>query len=181
LRNESDFRLADGSGKLAGEIVIEEASMRSSPMQLVLGTALLAAGGYTVCANAADKIDCEMRFSLSGWSAIYKHSEGSGVITCSNGKSYPVVITATGGGLTVGKQEIDDGLAKFSEVVRVSELFGGWAQGEATAGLVKGGQAQVMTKGNVSMALSGVGGGVSIGISFGKFTISPAKAKPEGQ
>src|SRR5262249_32952792 len=123
LRLASDFRLADGSGKLAGEIVIEEASMRLRPMQLVLGTALLAAGSYPLLASAADKLDCEMRFSLRGWSAIYKHSEGSGVITCSNGKSYPVVITATGGGLTVGKQEIDDGLAKFSEVVRVSELY----------------------------------------------------------
>ena len=147
---------------------------------MLLSSALLVAAGLCAApANAAGKIDCEMRFSLKGWSAIYKHSEGSGVITCSNGGSYPVNIVAVGGGLTVGKQEVDDGLAKFSEVKSVSELYGGWAQGEATAGVVKGGSAQVMTKGNVSMALSGVGGGVSIGISFGKFTISPARAKPK--
>ena len=152
--------------------------MRLHSVHTLLSGALLAAGGlYAVHANAAEKIDCEMRFSLTGWSAIYKHSEGSGTITCSNGKSYPVNIVAVGGGLTVGKQEVNDGLAKFSEVTKISELYGGWAQGEATAGLVKGGSAQVMTKGNVSMALSGVGGGVSLGISFGKFTISPAKAK----
>lgn len=154
--------------------------MRMRSMQMVLGSALFAVGGlYASPARAAGKIDCEMRFSLKGWSAIYKHSEGSGVISCSNGKSYPVDIVAVGGGLTVGKQEVNNGLAKFSEVAKVSELFGGWAQGEATAGVVKGGSAQVMTKGNVSMALSGVGGGVSIGISFGKFTISPSKAKPK--
>ena len=154
--------------------------MRLRSMQTKLGAAVLAGAGLCAThAGAAEKIDCQMRFSLKGWSAIYKHSEGSGTISCTNGKSYPVNITATGGGLTVGKQEIDDGLGKFSEVNSVSELFGGWAQGEATAGLVKGGQAQVMTKGNVSMALSGSGGGVSIGISFGKFTISPMKAKPK--
>ena len=155
--------------------------MRRHSLQSMLSGALLATGGlYAVHAHAAGKIDCEMRFNLKGWSAIYKHSEGSGTITCNNGKSYPVTITATGGGLTVGKQEVNNGLAKFSEVTSVRELYGGWAQGEATAGLGKGGSAQVMTKGNVSMALSGAGGGVSIGISFGKFTISPVKtaAKP---
>ena len=151
---------------------------------MLLSSAVLAAGGlYAAHASAAEKIDCQMRFSLKGWSAIYKHSEGSGVITCNNGRSYPVNIVAVGGGLTVGKQEVDDGLAKFSEVTSISQLYGGWAQGEATAGLVKVGSAQVMTKGNASMALSGVGGGVSLGISFGKFTISPAKAAApkEGQ
>lgn len=154
--------------------------MRFRSMQMLLSSALLVAAGlHAAPARAAEKLDCEMRFSLKGWSALYKHSEGSGMITCNNGKSYPVNIVAVGGGLTVGKQEVDDGLAKFSEVNKVSELYGGWAQGEATAGLVKGGSAQVMTKGNVSMALSGVGGGVSLGISFGKFTISPAKAKPK--
>lgn len=152
--------------------------MRTRSIQAALATSLLAAGAFCApAASAAEKLDCEMRFTLTGWSAIYKHSEGSGTITCNNGKSYPVTIVAVGGGLTVGKQHVDDGLAKFSEVNHVSELFGGWAQGEATAGLVKGGSAQVMTKGNVSMALSGVGGGVSLGISFGKFTITPVKAK----
>ncbi len=156
--------------------------MRLRSMHAMLGSALIAGGGlHATDAAAAEKIDCQMRFNLKSWSAIYKHSEGSGVISCSNGKSYPVNITATGGGLTVGKQEIDDGLAKFSEVKSVSELFGGWAQGEATAGAVKGGTGQVMTKGNVSMALSGAGGGVGIGISFGKFTISPVKAKAKDE
>jgi len=152
--------------------------MRFRSKPILLSAVLLAAVGlHSGHARAAEKFDCEMRFSLTGWSAIYKHSEGSGTITCNNGRSYPVNIVAVGGGLTVGKQEVNDGLAKFSEVTKISELYGGWAQGEATAGLVKGGSAQVMTKGNVSMALSGVGGGVSLGISFGKFTISPAKAK----
>lgn len=151
--------------------------MRFRSMQTAIGTALLAAGSlYTVHARAdADKLDCEMRFNLTGWSAIYKHAEGSGMISCNDGKSYPVSIVAVGGGLTVGKYKVEGGKAKFSDVATSSELFGDYAQGEANAALVKGGTAQVLTKGTVSMALSGTGPGVDLGISFGKFTIARAK------
>src|SRR5262249_8330857 len=151
--------------------------MRLRTMQLMFTGALLAAGGlYSAHATAeANKIDCEMRFNLTGWSAIYKHAEGSGMISCNNGKSYPVKIVAVGGGLTVGKYKVENGKAKFSDVYKTSDLFGDYAQGEANAGLVKSGTAQVLTKGTVSLALAGAGEGVDIGISFGKFTISQSK------
>ena len=55
------------------------------------------------------------------------------------------------------------------------QLFGSYAQGEANAGLVKSGTAQVLTKGTSTLALSGAGEGVDLGISFGKFTITRAK------
>jgi len=135
---------------------------------LLLGAASL----HSVGASAAEKIDCEMKFGLTGWSALYKHAEGKGVVTCTNGKSYPVTIVAVGGGLTVGKYKVEDGTGKFSEVFSVDEIFGSYAQAEAEAGLVKSGTAQVLTKGNVSLALAATGGGVDIGISFGKFTIT---------
>ena len=151
--------------------------MRFRSMQMILGTALLAAGSIAaVHAKDAGKTDCEMRFNLTGWSAIYKHAEGSGMISCDNGMSYPVTITAVGGGLTVGKYKVEGGKAKFSDVATPTELFGDYAQGEANAAIVKGGTAQVLTKGDVSMALSGSGPGVDIGISFGKFTIAQAAA-----
>ena len=152
--------------------------MRFRAMQMMLGSALLAAGGlYATHAHAdANKLDCEMRFNLTGWSAIYKHAEGSGMVSCNNGKSYPVSIVAVGGGLTVGKYKVEGGKAKFSDVTSVSDIFGDYAQGEANAAIVKGGTAQVLTKGTVSMALSGSGPGVDVGISFGKFTISQGKA-----
>jgi len=141
-------------------------------VQAFAASALLAAGA--LCASpafAAPKIDCEMKFSLTGWAAIYKHAEGRGNITCSNGRSYAVDIVAVGGGLTAGKYRIENGTAKFSDVYDTTELFGSYAQGEANAGVVKSGSAQVLTKGNVSLALAGAGEGVDIGISFGKFTI----------
>ncbi|MBS0582768.1 MAG: hypothetical protein JSS42_06675 [Proteobacteria bacterium] len=140
--------------------------------------ALIAAastGLYAVHAQAAGKIDCEMRFNLSGWAAIYKHAEGNGTITCDNGKSFKVHITAVGGGLTAGKYKVENGKGKFAEVSNTDQLFGSYAQGEANAGLVKSGTAQVLTKGTSTLALSGAGEGVDIGISFGKFTITRAK------
>jgi hypothetical protein len=151
--------------------------MRFLPKQLMLTGALLAAGSiFAVQANASDpKLDCEMKFNLTGWSAIYKHAEGSGMITCSNGKSYPVNIVAHGGGLTVGKYKVENGTGKFSDVYTPADLFGDYAQGEANAGVVKSGTAQVLTKGTASLALAGSGEGVNLGISFGKFTISRAK------
>jgi hypothetical protein len=151
--------------------------MRVRPMMnLLLTGALLAAGSlYSAHSNAAAKTDCELRFSLHGWAALYKHAEGTGVITCDNGKSFPVNIIAVGGGLTAGKYKVDDGKGKFSDVTNTNDLFGDYAQGEANAALVKGGTAQVLTKGTVSLALAGAGEGVDLGISFGKFTISRAK------
>jgi hypothetical protein len=97
------------------------------------------------------------------------------MISCDNGKSYPVNIVARGGGLTVGKYNVENGTSKFYNVSTTADLFGDYAQGEANAGLVKSGTAQVLTKGTVSLALAGAGEGIDIGISFGKFTISQAK------
>lgn len=151
--------------------------MRFRPTQLMLTGALLAAcGTYSVYASAAtEKLDCDMRYSLTGWSAIYKHAEGTGLITCNNGKSYPVDIVAVGGGLTVGKYKIENGKGEFTNVTTPSQLFGDYVQGEANAGIVKSAQAEILTKGSASLALAGSGNGVDLGISFGKFTISRAR------
>jgi hypothetical protein len=121
---------------------------------------------------AGAKVDCEMTFTMKGWSAFYKTASGEGVIKCNNGQSMNVKLSAKGGGLTVGKSTIDDGHGKFSEVGSMSELLGSYAAGEAHAGAVKSAQAQVMTKGEVSLALSGTGRGWDLGIAFGKLTIS---------
>ena len=148
--------------------------MRS--LHLLAASTLLAIGALgATSAQAAGKTDCEMRFTLTGWAAIYKHAEGSGRITCTNGRSFNISIVAVGGGLTAGKYKIENGIGKFSEVYDTAELFGSYAQGEAGAGAVRSANAQALTKGNVSLALSGVGEGVNLGISFGKFTIRRVK------
>ena len=127
-------------------------------------------------AQAAEaNLDCTMKFSLTGWSAIYKHAEGTGVVTCENGQSMNVKIEAKGAGLTVGKAHIDDGKGEFTDVHKMSDILGTYAQGEATAAAGKSATAQILTKGTVSLALAGTGEGVNLGISFGGFTISQVK------
>ena len=143
----------------------------------LLGAALalaLAAAIPQPAKAASAELDCKLRFSMTGWSLIYKHAEGSGIVTCANGASMHVRIKAKGGGLTAGKSHIDNGTGRFSDVHRISEVLGTYAQGEAHAGVVKSSTAQVLTKGTVSLALAGTGEGVNLGVSFGGFTISQA-------
>lgn len=130
----------------------------------------------TAAVFAADKTNtstkCHMDFSLKGWSVFYKTAEGNGRVTCSNGQHANVKINITGGGLSFGKMEILNGKGTFSEVQNIDEIFGGYVAAEAHAGAVKSAQASVYTKGDISLAMTGTGRGVNIGIDFGKLEIS---------
>lgn len=138
--------------------------------RLALAALLLAC--TAPAAHAQRLIDCEMSFSMSGWSAFYKTSSGSGTIRCDNGQSMQVRISSKGGGLSFGKSRIADGRGEFSGVQRIDDVLGTYVTAEAHAGAVKSAKAQVMTKGEVSLALSGKGEGFDVGVAFGKFTIS---------
>lgn len=134
---------------------------------LLAGAPLLYAGN----AHAANEISCKMHFQLHGWSAFYKTAKGTGDVTCSNGQHMRVQLRSKGGGLTFGKSSID-GVGKFSGIFKMDEILGTYAVGEAHAGAVNSARGTVMTKGNVSLALSGTGKGWNLGVDFGKFTIS---------
>ena len=121
---------------------------------------------------AGRTIDCKMRFSTSSWSAIYKQMKGTGTVTCSNGTTMRVRIAAESVGLTAGKSRINNGLGTFTDVHSIYDVLGSYAQGEASAGMMKSGSVQVLTKGTVSLALAGSGRGIDLGVSVGKFTIS---------
>lgn len=123
-------------------------------------------------AQAAANVKCTMSFQMKGWSAFYKTASGTGTVTCDNGQSAKVKLSAKGGGLTVGKSSIEEGHGEFSSVTGIAEVFGSYANAEAHAGAVQSAGAQVMTKGEVSLALSGKGRGFDLGIAFGKLTIS---------
>ncbi len=134
--------------------------------------------GTVLCggAQAADKaMKCTMKFNLSGWSAFYKTAKGTGTITCDNGQSARVNLSTKGGGFTVGKSKITDGNGTFSEVWNIEELFGAYATATASAGAAKAADAQALTKGDVSLAITGTGHGWDVGISFGEFRISRRK------
>ncbi len=132
-----------------------------------------AAGGcrFAPSAHAAGNIDCELRFNLSGWSIFYKTATGNGTITCDNGASIPVKISAKGGGLTVGKSTVSDGRGKFTGAYSLNDLIGTYGGAEVHAGASRSSNAQVVTKGDISLALAGTGRGWDLGVGFGKFVI----------
>lgn len=119
-------------------------------------------------------VNCELVFSLTGWAAVVKHASGNGVVTCDDGSRQAVTITARGGGLTVGKYHIDNGHGTFTDVHGIKDTYGKYIQGEVHAGATKSGNAQVLSKGTVSLALAGSGEGIGLGVSVGVFNIEPA-------
>ena len=132
---------------------------------------LAAASLLPVSAARAGDISCKMTFQLSGWSVFYKTAKGTGTVRCSNGQSLQVKLRAKGGGLTFGKTKITDGIGKFSGVSNVRDVLGHYAEAVAHAGAEKSAAAQVLTKGNVSLALSGKGECWNLGVAFGAFII----------
>lgn len=136
----------------------------------ILLTATLVATA-AIGSTAQAKADCKLKFNISGWSAFYKRSDGTGTITCTNGQSMHVRLRARGGGPTVGHSSIKDGTGEFSGVDNIRELLGTYVSAEAEAGAVKSARGQVVTKGPVSLALSGTGEGWEVGVAFGKFQI----------
>jgi hypothetical protein len=144
--------------------------MKLRRLAVRLSVAFLLVAVAAPAASATTK--CTMRYSLKEWSAIYKRADGKGTISCDNGQTAEVRISARGGGLSAGKGEIRDGKGTFSEVSDIKELFGDYATAEASAGAVKNAAAAVVTKGEVTLGLEGKGTGWELGISFGKFTIS---------
>lgn len=153
--------------------------IRGRKLAVLLSAALLGGAGcaFAGAASAAQPdLDCKLTFSLTAWSAIYEHADGRGRVTCANGESMPVHIRIRGGGLTAGKWRINDGKGSFTDVYKISDVLGSYAQAAANIGAVKSGTAQVLSKGSVSLALAGVGQGINLGISGSKFTISRAES-----
>lgn len=137
----------------------------------VIGAAFV--GAFARPAHS-DNTKCTMTFSLEGWSVFYETASGTGKIRCDNGQSAHVTIRAKGGGLTAGVSKIENGWGTFSPVSDISDLFGIYAAAQAHAGAGESSEARVVTKGDVSLALSGSGKGIDLGVSFGKFEIEEA-------
>ena len=134
-------------------------------LPLSLASLLLAAPAQ------AREVDCKLSFDMAGWSVFYKTSSGTGVVSCDNGQRLAVKINAKGGGISFGKSRIEDGTGEFSGIGDIHEVLGTYVTAEAHAGAVKSSKAQVMTKGEVSLALAGTGKGWDVGFAFGKFVI----------
>lgn len=138
----------------------------------IFGGALALAFAMTALPASAQNLTCKLTFNSSSWSIFYKTTSGTGMVTCNNGKSLAVKISAKGGGLTVGKSKIVNGFGEFAEVREIRDVLGSYAAAEAHAGTEKSAHAQAMTNGKVSLALAGKGEGWDLGVAFTKFTIS---------
>ncbi len=139
-----------------------------------LATALALALPAPAARAASPDINCRMDYHLTGWSLVYKHTTGTGVVTCDNGATMNVRLSARAVGATVGKWKIDNGVGRFSDVHNIREVLGNYAQANANAAVGKAAEAQVLTKGNVSLALAGGGEGVALGVDVGTLHIDPA-------
>lgn len=153
--------------------------MRTKMLCIATASALCL-GAVSTGAMAADNsmdndnaMSCSMSFTLSGWSAAYKTAHGKGTVKCGD-ETMPVTIDAKGGGLTLGSYKINDGQGEFTNVTSMNQVLGDYAMADAHAGAAKSARGAVMTKGDVTLALSGTGDGWDIGIGFGKFTIKSA-------
>jgi hypothetical protein len=143
----------------------------------MLGVATLFVAGSMIprqALAAPATINCKMHFMTKSWSIIYKQMAGTGLVTCSNGTAMHVKIFAQGVGLTAGKSRINNGVGTFTDVYSIHNVLGSYVQGEANGGMGKSGSVQVLTKGTVSLMLSGSGRGIDLGVSISKFTISKA-------
>lgn len=119
---------------------------------------------------------CQLEYSLDGWSVFYKEAIGEGVIACDNGQRASVDLETRGGGITFGRSKIVGGLGDFSPVVEIRDLFGDYADAQAHAGMGVSAQAHVVTKGAVSLTLSGRGNGVDLGSRSGASPSGPPVA-----
>ncbi|MBE2210412.1 MAG: hypothetical protein IAE66_02300 [Xanthomonadaceae bacterium] len=143
-------------------------------MRRLMIPAAIAACLLIAPAAQAKDTRCTLKYDMQGGGAFYKRSNGTGRITCDNGQSMNVTIESKGGGLTFGSSKIEDGIGKFSPVLDIKNLIGGYATGEANAGGGSASKAQVVTKGTISLALTGRGTGRTLGVSFGSFIIKEA-------
>jgi len=138
----------------------------------IIGLATIAAPLHAQAQTSNAYISCSMNYKLSGWSFVVKQYDGSGNVTCSNGQRAQVKLTSRSIGFTIGQSDIE-GIGYFSELKDISEIYGVFVALEGHIGAVRSGHGQIMTRGVVSLAISGSGRGFDIGVTLGGLNISP--------
>ena len=131
---------------------------------LVAGTSSL----QPVHADGAG-LDCTLKFYLSTWSVVAKHSEGSGIVKCEDGATMRVHIVAKGASLA-GKAHVDGGTGRFSPLRSLAEILGSY-DGASDAKTTSSSDL-VLTKGAVSLAIAGTGEGVDLRVDVGELTLT---------
>ena len=125
---------------------------------------------------AKNDITCRITYRLKGWSLAYKQYNGSGDVSCDNGQNAHVILASKSLGLSIGVSEIE-GTGRFTALKDIKEIYGTFVSLEGHAGAAKTAEGQVLTRGIVSLALSGEGRGFDIGFTLGGLKISHPKKK----
>ncbi|MCF7970588.1 MAG: hypothetical protein K9L22_05420 [Methylococcaceae bacterium] len=116
--------------------------------------------------------ECDLKYTMKGWSAFYKTYKGSGVVTCPSGKKANVDLSLKGGGLTFGASEITEGKGKIRGVKSIDDIYGGGFELDGHAGFIKSIEGRWVPRGSRTVTLSGKGTGYNLGWSMGSFKIS---------
>ncbi|OAI16761.1 MULTISPECIES: hypothetical protein [Methylomonas] len=113
---------------------------------------------------------CSMTYHLSGFSLGYKQYDGLGEVTCRNGQKAQVVLSSKSIGFTIGKSDIE-GEGHFTDVKDIKEIYGNYISLGNHFGFINSIDRQILTRGEISLALIGKGRGFDIGVTIGDLTI----------
>jgi hypothetical protein len=151
-------------------------SMKKTALQLLAGMVLAVAP--MMLSAAESHVDCNLRFTAGQWSPQQAAVTGAGMLTCTNGSAMPVMVGASGPGIAAGRWSITDGRGAFGRVARIEDILGSYAAIEGDIGVSAAGTVQALTKGKLSLRLSGKGQGFSAGIAIRDFSISRLADSP---
>lgn len=115
-------------------------------------------------------ISCSMTYKLEGFSLAYRQYDGSGEVTCDNGEKALVSLSSKSIGFTIGYSSIE-GEGYFTEVRNINEILGNYISLGNHFGFNKSIDRQILTSGEISLALTGRGHGFDIGFTIGDLSI----------
>lgn len=113
---------------------------------------------------------CSMTYKLEGFSLAYRQYDGTGEVTCVNGEKASVKLSSKSIGFTIGYSEIE-GEGYFTEVKSIDEILGNYISLGNHFGFSRSVDRQVLTRGEISLVLTGRGHGFDIGFTIGDLSI----------
>ena len=122
--------------------------------------------------SAVQAEECDLKYTMKGWSAFYKSYQGTGTVSCPSGKRAAVNLSLQGGGFTFGASEIIDGKGTILGVTEISDIYGGGFAVGGHAGFITSIEGRVIPRGSRTITLSGKGKGYDLGWSIGSFKVS---------
>lgn len=114
---------------------------------------------------------CSMTYKLEGFSLAYRQYDGTGEVTCVNGEKASVKLSSKSIGFTIGYSEIE-GEGYFTEVKSIDEILGNYISLGNHFGFSRSVDRQVLTRGEISLVLTGRGHGFDIGFTIGDLSIN---------